>query len=67
MFKIGSMVEVIDATETDEYIGVFNGMIGEVVGILNNNETQVTFQLGNMTSYSFYPMYTNQLKLISNM
>lgn len=67
MFKIGSMVEVIDATETDEYIGVFNGMIGEVVGILNNNETQVTFQLGNMTSYSFYPMYTNQLNLISNM
>ena len=67
MFKIGSIVEVIDATETDEYIGVFNGMIGEVVGILNNNETQVTFQLGNMTSYSFYPMYTNQLNLISNM
>lgn len=67
MLKIGSIVEVIDASETDEYIGVFNGMIGEVVGILNNNETQVTFQLGNMTSCSFYPMYTNQLKLISNM
>lgn len=66
MFKIGSIVEVVDVTETDEYIGVFNGMIGEVVGILNNNETQVTFQLGNMKSYSFYPMYTNQLKLISN-
>lgn len=67
MFKIGSIVEVIDASETDEYIGVFNGMIGEVVGIRNSIEVQVTFQLGNMTSYSFYPMYTNQLKLISNM
>lgn len=65
MFKIGSIVEVIDATETDELMNIYNGMIGEVVGIRSSIEVQVTFQLGNMTSYSFYPMYTNQLKLIS--
>ena len=67
MFKIGSIVEVIDTSETDELMNIYNGMIGEVVGVRSDMEVQVTFQLGNMTSYSFYPMYTNQLKLISNM
>ena len=66
MFKIGSIVEVIDTSETDELMNIYNGMIGEVVGVRSDMEVQVTFQLGNMTSYSFYPMYTNQLKLISN-
>lgn len=67
MFEIGSVVEVIDASESDELMNVYNEMIGEVVGIRSDNEVQVTFQLGNMTSYSFYPMYTNQLKIISKL